>query len=54
MTLDQLEQEVLALPKELQAALIARLLARLGNDAAIDSEIVETWAEEAEECDRQV
>jgi hypothetical protein len=39
MTLDQLENEILALPKESQTAILSRLLARLGEDA----ELIQTW-----------
>jgi hypothetical protein len=54
MTLDQLENEILALPKESQTALLARLLDRLGEDADIDSDMANIWAVEAEERDRQL
>ena len=52
MTLDQIEAEVLALPKEAQAALIARLLEHLGETEIVDSEVADIWANEAEQRDR--
>lgn len=51
MTLEQLEAEVLALPKDDQVILLARLLERLGQDSEIDQEITASWAEEAEKRD---
>lgn len=51
MTLEQLEAEVLALPKDSQVILLARLLERLGQDNEIDQEIADSWAEEAEKRD---
>lgn len=51
MTLEQLEAEVLALPKDSQVILLARLLERLGQDSEIDQEITDSWVEEAEKRD---
>ncbi|MBG1264286.1 addiction module protein [Nostoc commune] len=51
MTLEQLEAEVLALPKDSQVILLARLLERLGQESEIDQEIAASWAEEAEKRD---
>ncbi|NEQ25586.1 MAG: addiction module protein [Microcoleus sp. SIO2G3] len=51
MTLEQLEAEVLALPKDSQVILLARLLERLGQDNEIDQEITGSWTEEAEKRD---
>lgn len=48
MTLEQLEAEVLALPKESQAELLARLLGHLGQTGEIDQEVASIWVEEAE------
>lgn len=48
MTLEQLEAEVLALPRDSQAALLARLLGHLGQTSEIDREVASIWAEEAE------
>ncbi|MBW4646561.1 MAG: addiction module protein [Goleter apudmare HA4340-LM2] len=48
MTLEQLEAEVLALPKDAQVILLARLLERLGQ------EIVTSWAEEAQKRDEDI
>lgn len=51
MTLEQLEAQVLALPKDSQIILLARLLERLGQDKDIDQEITDSWTEEAEKRD---
>lgn len=51
MTLEQLEAEVLALPKDSQVILLARLLERLGQDSEIDREVTASWVEEAEKRD---
>ncbi|MBD2676991.1 MULTISPECIES: addiction module protein [Nostoc] len=51
MTLEQLEAEVLALPKDAQVILLARLLERLGQESEIDQEIAAIWAEEAKKRD---
>jgi hypothetical protein len=52
MTLENLEAEVLSLPKDDQAILISRLLAHLGQSDEIDQEVASIWAEEAELRDR--
>jgi hypothetical protein len=51
MTLEQLEAEVLALPKDAQVILLARLLERLGQESEIDRETAAIWAEEAQKRD---
>jgi len=51
MTLEQLEVQVLALPKDSQVILLARLLKRLGQISEIDQEISASWTEEAEKRD---
>ncbi|QLE57894.1 addiction module protein [Nostoc sp. TCL26-01] len=51
MTLEQLEAEVLALPKDSQVILLARLLERLGQESAINQEIAASWTEEAQKRD---
>lgn len=48
MKLEQLEAEVLALPKQSQAELLARLLEHLGQTGEIDQETASVWVEEAE------
>ena len=48
MTIEQLEAEVLALPKDSQKQLIARLLEHLGKTSEIDPEVSSIWIEEAE------
>ena len=54
MTLENLEAEVLALPKDSQAALLARLLEHLGKSGEIDREVASIWAEEAELRDQEM
>ena len=50
MTLENLEAEVLALPKDSQAALLSRLLEHLGR-GEIDREVGSIGGEEAQGCD---
>jgi hypothetical protein len=52
MTLENLEAEVLLLPKQSQAALLARMLERLGQSNEIDHEVSSVWVEEAEMRDQ--
>jgi Putative addiction module component len=52
MTLENLEAEVLLLPRDSQATLLARLLERLGQSNEIDQEVASVWFEEAELRDR--
>jgi hypothetical protein len=52
MRLKNLEAEVLLLPKQSQAALLARMLERLGQSNEIDPEVSSVWLEEAEMRDR--
>lgn len=54
MTLEQLEAEVLALPKDSQVILLARLLERLGQTNEIDRAIADHWIEEAEKRDQNM
>jgi len=51
MTLEQLEAQVFALPKDSQVILLARLLEHLGQISEIDQEVSASWAEEAEKRD---
>jgi uncharacterized protein (DUF1778 family) len=51
MTLENLEAEVLALPKDSQAALLSRLLQRLGQSIEIDREVGSIGGEEAQRRD---
>ncbi len=53
MTLENLEAEVLALPKDSQAALLSRLLEHLGR-GEIDREVGSIGGEEAQRCDREM
>ncbi|XZN98369.1 MAG: DUF1778 domain-containing protein [Microcoleus sp.] len=50
MTLENLEAEVLALPKDSQAALLSRLLELLGR-GEIDREVASVWGEETQKRD---
>lgn len=52
MTLENLEAEVLSLPRDSQVTLLARLLERLGQSNEIDQEIASVWVEQAELRDR--
>ena len=52
MTLENLEAEVLSLPRDSQATLLARLLKHLGQSHEIDREVASVWIEEAELRDR--
>jgi len=52
MTLENLEAEVLLLPRDSQAELLARLLQHLGRSNEIDREVASIWGEEAELRDR--
>lgn len=54
MTLEQLEAAVLALPRDSQAALLAKLLGHLGQTGEIDQEVASIWSEEAELRDREI
>jgi hypothetical protein len=54
MTLENLETEVLLLPRDSQAALLARLLEHLGCSNEIDQEVASIWGEEAELRDRSI
>jgi hypothetical protein len=54
MTIENIEAEVLALPKDSQAALLSRLLKHLGQSSEIDPEVVSVWSEEAERRDREM
>lgn len=53
MTLENLEAEVLALPKDSQAALLSRLLEHLGR-GEIDREVASVWVKEAQRRDREM
>jgi Putative addiction module component len=52
MTLENLEAEVLLLPRDSQATLLARLLENLGQSHDIDQGVASIWLEEAERRDR--
>jgi len=52
MTFENLEAEVLLLPREAQATLLARLLERLGQSQEIDQAVASVWFEEAERRDQ--
>ncbi|BAZ79758.1 MAG: addiction module protein [Sphaerospermopsis kisseleviana] len=48
MTIEQLEAQVLALPKDTLALLVARLIEHLGQVEKIDQQIANEWIQEAE------
>lgn len=48
MTLENIEAEVLLLPKQSQVTLLTRMLERLGQSNEIDQEVASVWVEEAE------
>jgi hypothetical protein len=52
MTLENIEAEVLLLPKQSQVTLLARMLERLGQSNEIDRENSSVWLEFAELRDR--
>lgn len=52
MTLENLESEVLSLPRDSQAILLSKLLEHFAQNNNIDQEIVSAWADEAERRDR--
>jgi hypothetical protein len=52
MTLENLEAEVLALPRDSQALLLARLLEHLGHSNEVDREVASIWVDEAESRDQ--
>jgi|NOAtaT_6_FD_contig_31_2326673_length_298_multi_2_in_0_out_0_1 hypothetical protein len=51
MTLEQLENEVLALPQDSLIHLFTRLIEQLGKTNEIDREVENDWLEEAEARD---
>ncbi|WP_071189865.1 addiction module component [Trichormus sp. NMC-1] len=48
MTIEQLEAQVLALPKDSLVLLVARLIEHLGQVGDIDQQVAEEWIQEAE------
>jgi putative addiction module component (TIGR02574 family) len=52
MTLENLESEVLSLPRDSQAALLSKLLEHLAQNNDMDQEIASAWADEAERRDQ--
>lgn len=54
MTIEQLEAEVLALPKDTLALLVARLIEHLGQVEEIDQQVAEEWIQEAELRDEDI
>ncbi|MCL1474330.1 hypothetical protein [Argonema antarcticum] len=51
MTIENLEAEVMALPRDSQAILLSRLLKHLGKSSEIDPEVASIWIEEAQRRD---
>jgi len=54
MTIENLEAEVMALPRDSQAILLSRLLKHLGQSSEIDPEVASIWTEEAQRRDREM
>jgi len=54
MTIENIEAEVMALPKDSQAILLSRLLKHLGQISEIDPEAASIWSEEAQMRDREM
>ncbi len=54
MTLEQLENEVLALPQDSLIHLFTRLIEQLGKTNEIDREVDNDWLEEAEARDHDL
>jgi putative addiction module component (TIGR02574 family) len=52
MTIENLESEVLSLPRDSQAALLSKLLEHLAQNNDMDQEIASAWADEAERRDQ--
>jgi putative addiction module component (TIGR02574 family) len=52
MTLENLESEVLSLPRDSQAALLSKLLEHLAQNNDMDQEVASAWADEAERRDQ--
>ncbi|WP_040957547.1 addiction module protein [Planktothrix agardhii] len=53
MTIENLEAQVMALPRDSQAILLSRLLKHLGQSREIDPEVTAIWSEEAQRRDRE-
>jgi len=53
MTIENLEAEVMALPRDSQAILLSRLLKHLGQ-SEIDPEVASIWIEEAQRRDQEM
>ena len=54
MTIENLEAQVMALPRDSQAILLSRLLKHLGQSREIDPEVTAIWSEEAQRRDREM
>lgn len=54
MTIENIEAEVMALPKDSQAALLSRLLKHLGESSEIDPQVASSWSEQAQRRDREM
>ncbi|CBN57092.1 MULTISPECIES: addiction module protein [Kamptonema] len=54
MTIENLEAELMALPRDAQAILLSRLLKHLGQSSEIDPEVASSWSEEVERRDREM
>ena len=54
MTIENLEAEVMALPRDAQAILLSRLLKHLGQSRENEAEVASSWSEEAQRRDREM
>ncbi|CAD5925277.1 hypothetical protein PCC7805_00937 [Planktothrix agardhii] len=54
MTIENLEAQVMALPRDAQVILLSRLLKHLGQSRENDAEVVSSWSEEAQRRDREM
>lgn len=54
MTIENLEAEVMALPRDAQAILLSRLLQHLGQSRENEPEVTAIWSEEAQRRDREM
>lgn len=54
MIIEDIEAQVLALPRDSQTVLLARLLKHLGESDEIDQEVASVWLEQAELRDQAI
>ena len=54
MTVEQIEAEVLKLPKQAQAELLGRLMRSLADTSVMDPDVAKAWAKEAIRRDEEM